>query len=70
MTRKEEIFKFIQSSNKWLCDDCIADLLPLPRRQMANKYCWELYYENAINRLKDGGSCDRCKKDKIVSKRK
>lgn len=65
MTQKEQTLSFIQENKSSVCDDCLAEMLGIPQRQTANRYCRELSKEKTI--IRQEGSCDLCKKDKLVN---
>lgn len=69
MTQKEKVKQLIANSNYALCDNCIADILKFPKRQMANQYARELNAQGLIKRSEYKEQCGRCKSDKLVNKR-
>lgn len=70
MTKKKELEQLIINGNyNALCDNCIAELLEFPQRQMANQYARELNARGLIKRSEHKEQCDLCKSDKLVNKR-
>lgn len=39
MTRKEQIINFLSKNRQYYCDDCLAKILNISRRQTVNQIC-------------------------------
>jgi len=65
MSISERVNEFLTKNNSSsFCDDCIAEILNLSRRQQANRVTGAL--GTTDNFLRKKGMCSGCDKEKIV----
>jgi hypothetical protein len=67
MSIPEQVSEFLrQRSGKAYCDDCIAEKIPLKRRQQAQRVTGALAM--TADFVREAGECAGCGADKLVTK--
>ena len=67
MSIPEQVTEFLKKQpGKAYCDDCIAEKIPLKRRQQAQRETGALAMTGEF--VREAGGCTQCGADKLVTK--